>query len=51
MPGDSSAIAKFYAPYFKTLSPAPALTVQSHGAVLLVIPVYLGRDLLAPPPQ
>jgi 4-amino-4-deoxy-L-arabinose transferase-like glycosyltransferase len=51
MPGDSSAIAKLYAPYFKSLVPAPALTVQNHGAVLLVIPVFLGKDLLAPPPQ
>jgi len=48
MPGDSSVIAKDYAQYFKTL--APALTVQDHGAVLLVIPVFFGRDLLRPPP-
>lgn len=51
MPGDESAIATQYAPYFKTLSPAPALTVTFHGAVLLVIPVLLGRDMLQIPPK
>ncbi len=50
MPGDVSAIEKTYAPCFKTLSPAPALTVMHRGQVLLVIPVLLGRDLLAAPP-
>jgi hypothetical protein len=50
MPGDESAIAAQYAPYFKILSPAPALTVTFHGAVLLVIPVLLGRDMLQIPP-
>jgi 4-amino-4-deoxy-L-arabinose transferase-like glycosyltransferase len=51
MPGDVSAITRQYAPYFKTLAPAPALTVTHHGAVLLVIPVLLGTDLLRTPPQ
>lgn len=51
MPGDETAIAAQYAPYFKTLSPAPALTVTFHGAVLLVIPVLLGRDMLQIPPD
>ncbi len=51
MPGDVSEIVKQYAPYFKTLRPAPALTVMHCGAVLLVIPVYLGVDLLKQPPQ
>ena len=50
MPGDISAIARAYAPYFKSLAPAPALTVIDHGRVLLVIPTLLGKDLLAPPP-
>jgi 4-amino-4-deoxy-L-arabinose transferase-like glycosyltransferase len=51
MPGDVSAITRAYAPYFKTLAPAPSLTVMHDGAVLMVIPVLLGTDLLAPPPQ
>jgi hypothetical protein len=50
MPGDVSAITKDYAPYFRALLPAPALTVTFHGAVLLVIPVLLGKDLLIAPP-
>jgi hypothetical protein len=50
MPGDVSAITRDYAPYFKTLTPAPALTVIDHGAVLLVIPVLQGEDLLRAPP-
>lgn len=51
MPGDESAIAAQYAPYFKSLTPAPALSVTFHGAVLLVIPVLLGRDMLHTPPK
>jgi 4-amino-4-deoxy-L-arabinose transferase-like glycosyltransferase len=50
MPGDVSAISRQYAPYFKSLEPAPALTVTDQGAVLLVIPVLMGRDLLRAPP-
>ena len=50
MPGDVSAIARAYAPYFRSLEPAPAMTVIDHGRVLLVIPTLLGKDLLAPPP-
>jgi len=49
MPGDVSAITAQYRPYFKSLSPAPSLTVTFHGAVLLVIPVLLGQDLLQAP--
>jgi 4-amino-4-deoxy-L-arabinose transferase-like glycosyltransferase len=49
MPGDVSAITEAYAPYFKSLRPAPALTVVHHGDVLLVIPVLLGTDLLRAP--
>jgi 4-amino-4-deoxy-L-arabinose transferase-like glycosyltransferase len=49
MPGDISQITRQYAPYFKSLEPAPALTVLDHGHVLLVIPVLLGHDLLAAP--
>jgi 4-amino-4-deoxy-L-arabinose transferase-like glycosyltransferase len=49
MPGEEGEIFRHYAPYFKSLSPAPALAVTFHGAVLLVIPVLLGRDLLQVP--
>jgi hypothetical protein len=51
MPGDVTAIAQEYAPYFKTFAPGPALTVRHHGHVLLVIPTFLGTDLLAAPPS
>jgi hypothetical protein len=49
MPGDVSAITKQYAPYFQSLTPAPALTVSHNGDVLLVIPALLGKDLLRAP--
>jgi 4-amino-4-deoxy-L-arabinose transferase-like glycosyltransferase len=49
MPGDVSAITRQYAPYFQSLTPAPALTVSHNGDVLLVIPVFLGKDLLKAP--
>ncbi len=49
MPGDVSKIQTAYAPYFKTVSPGPALTVASHGAILLVIPTFIGHDLLRAP--
>jgi 4-amino-4-deoxy-L-arabinose transferase-like glycosyltransferase len=50
MPGDVSAITQDYAPYFKFLVPAPALTVMHNGQILSVIPVLLGKDLLKAPP-
>ena len=49
MPGDISAIADKYRPYFKTIQPEPALTVTQRGATLLVIPMLLGKDLLRAP--
>jgi 4-amino-4-deoxy-L-arabinose transferase-like glycosyltransferase len=49
MPGDVSKIQSFYAKDFETLLPGPALTVASHGAVLLVIPTLIGHDLLRAP--
>jgi 4-amino-4-deoxy-L-arabinose transferase-like glycosyltransferase len=49
MPGDISAIAARYSSYFKTIEPAPALTVTERGATLLVVPVLLGKDLLKAP--
>jgi hypothetical protein len=50
MPGDVSAITQEYAPYFRALLPAPALTVTHDGTLLLVIPVLLGKDLRRAPP-
>ncbi len=49
MPGNEEAIRAHYAPDFKSLETAPALTVSSHGALLLVIPTLLGHDLLKTP--
>lgn len=49
MPGDVSAIVKQYAPYFRTLEPAPSFSVIHNGEVLLVMPVLLGKDLLKAP--
>ena len=49
MPGDISAIEAELRPDFKTILPAPALTVTQHGATLLVIPVLLGKDLQQAP--
>jgi 4-amino-4-deoxy-L-arabinose transferase-like glycosyltransferase len=49
MPGDISAIASEYGPYFTSIAAAPALTVTDHGATLLVIPVLEGKDLLRAP--
>lgn len=45
MPGNISAIAAKYRPYFKAILPAPALTVNRGKGPLLVIPVLLGEDL------
>jgi 4-amino-4-deoxy-L-arabinose transferase-like glycosyltransferase len=50
MPGNVTDIARAYAPYFKNLTPGPALTVAHRGGVLLVIPTFLGTDLQAAPP-
>jgi 4-amino-4-deoxy-L-arabinose transferase-like glycosyltransferase len=47
MPRDASA----FTPYFKSFQPGPALTVTHHGAVLLVIPTFIGTDLLQAPPR
>jgi 4-amino-4-deoxy-L-arabinose transferase-like glycosyltransferase len=49
MPGNITAIARQYAPYFKKLTPGPALTVMHDGSVLLVIPTFMGTDLLSAP--
>jgi 4-amino-4-deoxy-L-arabinose transferase-like glycosyltransferase len=48
-PGDAGAIARAYAPDFRSLAPAPALVVIHNGAVLAVLPTLLGRDLLRVP--
>ena len=51
MPGNITAIAREYAPYFKTLKVGPVLTVTHVGSVLLAIPTFLGTDLLTAPPE
>jgi len=50
MPGNVTRIAGAYGRYFKTLQPGPALTVMHQGSVLLVIPTFIGTDLMAAPP-
>ncbi len=49
MPGDVSAIGKTFAPDFTSIAPGPALVVAHEGHVLLVIPTWLGMDLLKTP--
>ncbi len=50
MPGSAAKIHRLYAPFFKKLSPGPALSVVHDGGVLLVIPTFIGTDLLRAPP-
>jgi 4-amino-4-deoxy-L-arabinose transferase-like glycosyltransferase len=50
MPGDISNIASQYAPFFQSITPAPALTITHGSSVLLVIPTLLGHNLLTAPP-
>jgi 4-amino-4-deoxy-L-arabinose transferase-like glycosyltransferase len=50
MPGDVSKLQTQYAPDFARLVPGPALVVAHEGQVLLVIPTFLGEDLLKAPP-
>jgi 4-amino-4-deoxy-L-arabinose transferase-like glycosyltransferase len=49
MPGSTSATAAKFAGDFKSFTPGPALTVMHHGDVLLVIPTFIGTDLLKAP--
>ncbi len=49
MPGSTSATAARFAPDFKSFAPGPALTVGFHGQALLVIPTFIGTDLLKAP--
>jgi 4-amino-4-deoxy-L-arabinose transferase-like glycosyltransferase len=49
MPGNVTDTYYQYAPYFHALKPGPALTVMHDGAVLLVIPTFIGTDLLRAP--
>jgi 4-amino-4-deoxy-L-arabinose transferase-like glycosyltransferase len=49
MPDDLMKVHDEYAPYFKTLAPGPSLTVMHGQDVLLVIPTFLGTDLLRAP--
>jgi 4-amino-4-deoxy-L-arabinose transferase-like glycosyltransferase len=49
MPGDVSRVHDEYAADFARLVPGPALVVAHGGRVLLVIPTFLGEDLLRVP--
>jgi hypothetical protein len=49
MPGNSTDIARAYAPWFKNLKAGPALIVAHKGNVLLVIPTFVGTDFLGAP--
>jgi len=49
MPGSTSATAAKFAGNFKSFVPGPALTVMHQGDVLLVIPTFIGTDLIKAP--
>lgn len=49
MPGNVTDTYTRYASYFRILKPGPALTVTHGHAVLLVIPTFIGLDLLRAP--
>ncbi|MDE8347642.1 MAG: glycosyltransferase family 39 protein [Acidocella sp.] len=49
MPGNIAAIGRDFAPDFKSLAPGPALVVAHEGRVLLMIPTFLGKDLIRVP--
>jgi 4-amino-4-deoxy-L-arabinose transferase-like glycosyltransferase len=49
MPGNVTDTWTKFAPDFQTLKPGPALTVMHGHAVLLVIPTFIGTDMLHVP--
>jgi 4-amino-4-deoxy-L-arabinose transferase-like glycosyltransferase len=49
MPGNVTDSYNRFAPDFRSLRPGPALTVMHGGATLLVIPTFIGTDLLQVP--
>jgi 4-amino-4-deoxy-L-arabinose transferase-like glycosyltransferase len=49
MPGNVTDTYDQFAPDFRSLKAGPALTVTHHGAVLLVIPTFIGMDMLKAP--
>ena len=49
MPGSVTRVYEAYAGDFKSLEPGPALVVETHGSVLLVMPTLIGTDLLKAP--
>jgi 4-amino-4-deoxy-L-arabinose transferase-like glycosyltransferase len=49
MPGSVTQVGAQFAPDFRTLTPGPALTVMDHGQVLLVMPTFIGRDMVRVP--
>jgi 4-amino-4-deoxy-L-arabinose transferase-like glycosyltransferase len=50
MPGNVTATADRFAPYFRTIKPGPALLVMHGADLLLVIPTFIGTDMLRAPP-
>jgi 4-amino-4-deoxy-L-arabinose transferase-like glycosyltransferase len=50
MPGNVTETFARFAPCFRTLKPGPALTVMHGTDVLLVIPTFIGTDMIQPPP-
>jgi hypothetical protein len=49
MPGNVTDSYERFAADFRSLRPGPALTVMHHGMPLLVIPTFIGTDLLRVP--
>jgi hypothetical protein len=49
MPGNVTDTYDRFAPDFRGFKPGPALTVLDHGVVLLVIPTFVGTDMLCVP--
>lgn len=49
MPGSSTASWNRFAPDFASFKPGPVLTVMVHGRILLLIPTFIGTDLIKAP--
>ena len=51
MPGSPAQTYARFAPDFSSLKPGPTLRVVDHGTLLLLIPTFIGTDLLKEPTQ
>ncbi|MDE1895453.1 MAG: glycosyltransferase family 39 protein [Rhodospirillales bacterium] len=49
MPGSTTATWSRFAPDFASFKPGPVLPVLDHGHILLLIPTFIGTDLLRVP--